>query len=141
MFFHQSFLFLWGFLSCFSLSNSFFLSLFFPYFKLCFLFNIKKNICKKSAQKNSVLGVENCSGSNFRFSWVAGRRAKNGGFDLTQGKNTKSQGSRHSLQTGSGTGRYLPSGPQDHLVGLPKKFSGASALADLASHLSSGGCT
>ena len=39
-FFPETFSLSFGFLSCFSVSNPFFLSLLFPDFKLCFLFNI-----------------------------------------------------------------------------------------------------
>ena len=47
-FFPQIFSLSFGFLSCFSVSNPFFLSLLFPVFKLCFLFNINVFSFKKT---------------------------------------------------------------------------------------------
>ena len=52
-FFPEIFSLSFGFLSCFSVSNPFFLSLLFPYFKLCFLFNINVFSFKKNKLKST----------------------------------------------------------------------------------------
>ena len=53
LFFHQYFLFFFGFLSCFCLSNPFFLSLYFPGIQLCFLLNINVFGFKKHKLRNT----------------------------------------------------------------------------------------
>ena len=65
-FFPEIFSLSFGFLSCFSVSNAFFLSLFFPDFKLCFLFNInvfsfKKNKLKSTKKQKKA----NCNKTGF----------------------------------------------------------------------------
>ena len=52
-FFPEIFSLSFGFLSCFSVSNPFFLSLLFPDFKLCFLFNINVFYFKKNKLKST----------------------------------------------------------------------------------------
>ena len=52
-FFPEIFSLSFGFLSCFSVSNPFFLSLLFPDFKLCFLFNINVFSFKKNKLKST----------------------------------------------------------------------------------------
>ena len=65
-FFPEIFSLSFGFLSCFSVSNPFFLSLLFPDFKLCFLFNInvfsfKKNKLKSTKKQKKT----NCNKTGF----------------------------------------------------------------------------
>ena len=77
-FFPEIFSLSFGFLSCFSVSNPFFLSLLFPDFKLCFLFNInvflvsKEQIEKhKKKQKKN-----NCNKTGFFYEPVFCKMSK-----------------------------------------------------------------
>ena len=75
-FFLKCFLFC-CFLSCFSVSNPFFLSLLFPDFKLCFLFNINVFISKRTnwkAQKKQK--KNNCNKTGFFYEPVFCKMSK-----------------------------------------------------------------
>ena len=77
IFFLEIFSLSFGFLSCFSVSNPFFLSLLFPDFKLCFLFNInvfsfKKNKLKSTKKQKKT----NCNKTGFFYEPVFCKMSK-----------------------------------------------------------------
>ena len=69
-FFPEIFSLSFGFLSCFSVSNPFFLSLLFPDFKLCFLFNINVFSFKKNKLKSTKKTKKNQMQQNDFFLWT-----------------------------------------------------------------------
>ena len=69
-FFPEIFALSFGFLSCFSVSNPFFLSLLFPDFKLCFLFNINVFSFKKNKLKSTKKNKKKQLQQNGVFLWT-----------------------------------------------------------------------